>query len=210
MWVCLEIYVESWHHLKQKIMQWRKPELCQNSLLSAGTAQTPRPHPGWSLVPPTAVELPASPGLLDVWSGVGWGEELAEPSALKALRGTTFHEDPTVRRAPYGSISVLRSTSIDDLDAWLHEDTAGYPKAKQLPFLVVSLCFFYLPWKALARQYFVEGWGGEFINCSCAGLIVVLQTIHFTFNNNLRFRQDVYSLLSLLLKDYMSFWMFLL
>jgi len=40
--------------------------------------------------------------------------------------------------------------------------------------------------------------------------MVVLQTVHFIFNNNLRFRQDVYSLLSLLLKDYMSFWMFLL
>lgn len=39
--------------------------------------------------------------------------------------------------------------------------------------------------------------------------MVVLQAIHFIFNNNLRFRQDVYSLLSLLLKDYMSFWMFL-
>lgn len=164
------------------------------------------PGPGWSLVPPTPMKLPGSPEFLHEWSEV----RRAELPALRAVHVITFHGRPTACGAPYSSIPVLRSASVDDLDARLHEDTAGCPKAKQLPFLVVSLCYFHLPWKALARQYFVEGWGGEFINCSCAGLIVVLRTIHFIFNNNLRFRQDVYSLLSLLLKDYMSFWMFLL
>ena len=36
--------------------------------------------PSWSLVPLSALELPASPGLLGAWSGLRWGEELAEPS----------------------------------------------------------------------------------------------------------------------------------
>lgn len=46
---------------------------------------------------------------------------------------------PAIRGAPYSSIPVFRSASTDDLDARLHEDTAGSPKGKRLPFLVVSL-----------------------------------------------------------------------
>lgn len=68
---------------------------------------------------------------------------------------------PMVRGAPHSSIPVFWRGSTDDLDAWLRKDTAGYPKAKQFPFLVVSLCFFYLPWKALARQYLLRAEEGS-------------------------------------------------
>lgn len=170
----------------------------------------------------TSTELPGSPRLLDAGSGLLcvtssqscrlWEQFVYHPPGglLPAPLSTGLHGFQLHGFQPNSSIPVFWSAAIDVLDARLCEDTAGYLRAKQPPFLVVSLCFFHLPWKAWARQDFVEGWGGEFINGSCAGLIVVLQTSHFIFNNNLRFRQDVYGLLSLLLKDYTSFWMFLL
>lgn len=203
-------------------MHRRRSEPCQNSLCCDVTAQTPLSRL-WLELSDTdfhgAAWLPTASGC---WFRAAVGDELTELQALRAVcvppsRGTpaspTVHGTPWIP-APWIPAQQLDSCLLECSNwcfrckiVWGH---SGYLRAKQPPFLVVSLCFFHLPWKAWARQDFVEGWGGKFINGSCAGLIVVLQTSHFIFNNNLRFRQDVYGLLSLLLKDYTSFWMFLL
>lgn len=108
----VEIYIESWHHFFKKTKT--QTSLCTEGDLNLARIvfsmmEQLKPHSpvsGWSLVPPTSMELPGSPGLLDAWSGVRRGEELAEPSAFRAIHGTTFHGDSCQPRYPWGSIQL--------------------------------------------------------------------------------------------------------
>lgn len=93
---------------------WTLPEYCFPWWNSSNPHS---PVSGWSLVPPTSMELPGSPGLLDAWSGVQRGEELAEPSAFRAIHGTTFHGDSCQPRYPWGSIQ-LDSCLLECINWW--------------------------------------------------------------------------------------------
>lgn len=161
-------------------MQGRKAEPCQDRLSSEGTARPPRPGSG---------ELEF--GVTDVRGASRSPWCSARGPARGQDRGVCSESSrwchlpcPRCPRCPVQLQPLFWNASPPGSARDCAGAAARCPDESCSRSLYL-VCFFYLPWKALATQYFVEGRGGEFINGSCSGLMVVLQTIHFIFNNNL-------------------------
>lgn len=130
-------------------MQRRRCEPCQNSVCCDVTAQSP--CPGWSSVTVTSWSS------LDIWT------QSHRAACSESICGTTScqphcpqgsMDSSSMDFHPNSSIPAFWSAAIDVLDARLREDTAGYPRAKQLPFLAVSFMFLLSALKSLSQAGF--------------------------------------------------------